>query len=623
MTLGAMELCTLLENVADAIVILDQESRILSLNRAAEGLLGLPRDDLLGTPATRLFPPTPAGQPRHGLVRLLTHRRPRPEQRVETRIRHQDGALIPVSIAANTAHLAGGTRFILSFRDITQRKAAEAALRRSEQKYRALLDDAPDAIMLASPQGTLLEANSQAEALLGYSREQLIGKSFAMLHPEGVERERARQHLADIHHFRQFSVHDIVFQHKHGHHITVDVSGRLLELGGKPVIQGIFRDVTTRQRAAEALKASEARYRVLIDTIPHGIEECDRHGVITLGNAAHARMHGHAPGELVGRPTWELAALEEERERLRQELAVCGADNVPPETRELQHRTREGGVITVQRDWTCKHGPQGEVTGFISVITDITQRKLAEQRLQRQQEELAHALRLQTMGEVASTMAHELNQPLAAIANYARGCIRRMQGEHWNAAEILDAVERIDDQAQRAGAITRNLRGFLKKGESHKKVTDLRQVIRNAVHFADFRTRPSGVAVMLNCGEKPLKVLADPIQIQQVVLNVMYNAIEAMAHGPRNSIKVIRLSVQVLEHGMARVDVADSGPGVPAHLREAIFTSFFTTKTEGMGLGLALSRSIIEDHGGSLWLGEPPQGAQFHFTLPIYRDEPS
>jgi signal transduction histidine kinase len=239
----------------------------------------------------------------------------------------------------------------------------------------------------------------------------------------------------------------------------------------------------------------------------------------------------------------------------------------------------------------------------------------AEVRARQHQAELAQAARLSTLGGMAAGLAHEINQPLAAIVSYARGCARRIQVGEAQSEALLEVVDEISAQALRAGEVLRRIRAFVKHTELPRSRVDLNALVREALYFAAMEASDLGIVLLLDLSPDPLDVQADAIQIEQVMLNLVRNGFEAMTHttGERQ----LRINTRIADDGTAEFAVHDTGEGVEATIAGRLFDPFFTTRRDGLGLGLAVSRSIVEAHGGRLWTTpNTPRGSTFRFTLP-------
>jgi two-component system sensor kinase FixL len=262
-------------------------------------------------------------------------------------------------------------------------------------------------------------------------------------------------------------------------------------------------------------------------------------------------------------------------------------------------------------------GGEPYFTGF---VRDLTEHQQTQARLQELQSELVHVSRLSAMGEMASALAHELNQPLAAISNYMKGSRRLLASSpDPNKSKIETALDRAAEQAIRAGQIIRRLRDFVARGESEKRIESLSKLVEEAGALGLAGAREQGVQLRFNLDPEYDLVLVDRVQIQQVLVNLFRNALEAMAHSPQR--ELIASNAKVADD-MIEVAVFDTGPGIPDDVMPNLFRTFYTTKETGMGVGLSISRSIIEAHGGRMWAeANRSGGATFCFTLPAASSE--
>lgn len=250
---------------------------------------------------------------------------------------------------------------------------------------------------------------------------------------------------------------------------------------------------------------------------------------------------------------------------------------------------------------------------FTGFVRDLTERQATETRLQELQSELVHISRLTALGEMASALAHELNQPLSAIANYLKGSRRLLAVKPPPVDRLSEAIDRAGEQALRAGEIIRRLRDFVARGETERRIESLPRMIEEASALALVGAREHGVRVLFNFDPTVELALADRVQVQQVTLNLIRNAIDAMADSSKRELGV---AITRLNDGFARVSISDSGPGVSPQVADQLFQPFVTTKRTGMGVGLSISRTIVEAHGGRIWVEPNPAGGSiFHFTL--------
>jgi signal transduction histidine kinase len=375
----------------------------------------------------------------------------------------------------------------------------------------------------------------------------------------------------------------------------------------------LVAEVDERERIQEELGRERATLRTLLDNAPVGIWMTGADGM-RFANNTLCEWFGlpefwlvesaGQPGPLGSIASWQAADEECFRNgrpcRLRETITFADG-----EAHELQ-------IIKVRLTAAADRTP-----AIIGIAMDITDQVHAEEQVRQHQSALAHVARLSTMGQMASAIAHELNQPLAAIAAYARGCTRMLQAGAENREELLDVLHKVAAQAKRAGEIIRHTRSFLRKETPQRQSTDVDELVRNAAELVAPEARQNHVTIKLLLSGKLPSVEVDPIQIEQVILNLARNAIEAMEGGERQ----LTLRTTARDNGTVEVAVADTGPGLSPEVQSHLFESFFTTKPAGMGMGLSISRSIIEAHDGQLWASsEPEGGTTFHLQLPIHRE---
>ena len=257
--------------------------------------------------------------------------------------------------------------------------------------------------------------------------------------------------------------------------------------------------------------------------------------------------------------------------------------------------------------------------GVVVNSRDVTERKRIEAEARQHQEELSYLVRLSTMGEMAAGLAHELNQPLAAITNYAKGCARRIAGGVGEPAEIVPALDKIAAQAMRAGDIIRRLRSLLRKGEVRRELVDVNELVREVARFLDAEAREHAVRLQLDLAPEVPQVCVDAIQVEQVLVNLVRNGLEAVS-GVEGEARALLLQTTGTDDTL-EVAVSDNGEGLSADIAEKMFDPLFSTKSGSLGMGLSISRSIVEAHGGRLWAtANPGRGTTFRFTLPLHKE---
>jgi two-component system, LuxR family, sensor kinase FixL len=385
---------------------------------------------------------------------------------------------------------------------------------------------------------------------------------------------------------------------------------------GEPArLSGIVIDIDKEKRLEVALRIREGHFRSILDTIPDAMIVIDEHGIIQFFSSAAERQFGYSETEAIGK---NISALMPEPDRRCHDGYLA---------RYLKTGERRiigiGRIVTgMRRDSTTfpMHLTIGEMQSrgqpyFTGFVRDLTEQQQTQARLQELQSELVHVSRLSAMGEMASALAHELNQPLSAISNYVKGSRRLLAASSDpNATKIEGALDRAAEQAVRAGDIIRRLRNFVARDESEKRVESLSKLIEEAGALGLTGAREQGVKLRFNLDSSLDLVLADRVQIQQVLVNLFRNALEAMARSSHR--ELIATNVRAAD-GMIEIAISDTGHGFGNDIQPNLFQPFFTTKETGMGVGLSISRTIIEAHGGRMWAeNNDAGGATFRFTLP-------
>ena len=381
----------------------------------------------------------------------------------------------------------------------------------------------------------------------------------------------------------------------------------------------LFRGARLNAAAAADLRAREAHLVSILDTVPDAMIVIDEAGHIRSFSAAAERQFGWAADEVIGRnvnmlmpsPYREVHDGYLARYRSTGERRIIGIGRVVIGARQ------DGSTFPMELS-------VGEVKSedqhhFIGFVRDLTEIRTAERRLQELQSELVHISRLSALGEMASALAHELNQPLSATANYVNGALRLMDQPKLDKAKVSKALTNASDQTLRAGQIIRRLRDFVARGEVERRIESLPKVLEEAGALAMIGAREHGVQLRYDIDPRVDQVLVDRVQIQQVVLNLMRNAIDAMEDTPRRELLV---ATTPLDEDLVKVSITDTGPGVSPEVAINLFQPFITTKAQGMGVGLSISRTIVEAHGGRIWVESNPNGgAVFSFTLSTVPEE--
>ena len=457
--------------------------------------------------------------------------------------------------------------------------------------------------------------------LFGVPPDQLttFAASQALVHPDD------RQARADAieRALRQGGSYEVDYRvaRPDGHVCWLRSRGRVqLDGTGKPFQhRGVVLGIDDQKRAEASLRAREAHLQSILDTVPEAMIVIDEGGLIHSFSAAAERLFGYAAGEAIGQNVRILMPEPMrgehdgylDRYRRTRERRIIGFNRV------VTGQRRDGSTFPMELAiGEMRSGEQVFFTGFIN---DLTERQQTQARLQELQAELVHISRLSAMGEMASTLAHELNQPLGAISNYTKGCRRLLARPDPEAvAKTLEVLDKTAEQALRAGQIIRRLREFVTRGETDRRPEPVARLIEEASALALIGAREQGVTARVALDPRVGAVLADRVQVQQVLVNLMRNAREAMQQSERRD-----LCVEARPHGVRMVEIAvsDTGPGIADDIADRLFQPFITTKRSGMGVGLSICRTIIEAHGGRLTVERNGAGgATFRLTLPATRE---
>jgi two-component system, LuxR family, sensor kinase FixL len=365
---------------------------------------------------------------------------------------------------------------------------------------------------------------------------------------------------------------------------------------------------------AQDLSAREAHLRSILDAVPDATVVIDEKGIIQSFSAAAERLFGYREASVTGRNVSMLMPppYRGEHDRYITRYLTTGEKRIIGIDRVVTGQRKDGSTFPMKLSvGEMQSGAGRFFTGF---IRDLTERQETERQLQELETELARLSRLTAMGEMASTLAHEINQPLSAISNYLQGCGRLLESiDHPNVPKMRDALVETTKQTLRAGHIIRQLREFVARGETEKRPENISKLVEEASALALVGAKEEGVKSRFRFESHMETVLVDKVQIQQVLLNLMRNAMEAM-HGCKR--RELLVATKAVNGDMIEVSVADTGSGLSAEIGDRLFQPFVTTKPAGMGLGLSISKRIIEAHGGEMW-GEPnPDGGTvFRFTL--------
>ena len=463
--------------------------------------------------------------------------------------------------------------------------------------------------------------NQATELLFGYAANELLGNNVNMLMPQPYAAEHDN-YLANYLRTGTKKIigigREVAGKRKDGSVFPMELSVGEARDGGEPIFVGVIRDITERKVAEAALRESELRWRSIVDTVPDAIILIDAAGTVESFSPAAERLFGYTADEVIAHNVKMLMPqpYRDAHDGFLARYMRTGERRIIGIGRIVVGQRKNGETFPMELAVGEFTSPTGHFfTGF---VRDLTDRQEAERRIEDLQTELLHASRLSVMGQMASTMAHELNQPLTAVTNYLEAGRHLIASGAAPPERIADLMEKAVAQAQRAGEVIRQLRQFVSKGETERRTQNLNQLVEEALALGLVGARQLGVRVSLELDHDLPPVIVDPVQIQQVILNLVRNAIEAMEAVERRELLVAtRVRGDEIE---ARV--ADTGPGIAPELAGRLFQPFVTTKKTGMGLGLSICREIIEAHHGHLTASPRDGGGTvFRLTLPKARHD--
>lgn len=593
----------------DILCVVGLDGRFRRCNPAFERILGHAPDELPGQALIDFVHADEVGSTLEQMRRLATGE----AVKFENRCRCADGGYKWLVWSINPVREEQLVYAVAH--DITGRKAAEEALRAESTFRKAMEDSMLTGLRAIDLSGRIIYVNSAFCRMVGWDEAELVGLSAPFPYWAEETRAQSERKLAmTLAGQAPASGFEMRIQRKNGERFDarfylsplIDVSGR--QTGWMASIT----DITEPKRVRAALEAAHERFEAVLDGLDAAVFVADaRTDEILFANRAFKHIHGF---DTVGRTVRGVAVPQPERGDYRVDPRGLEPADVPRELfdGELQHPL-SGRWYHVREQAT--RWVDGRVVRM-GIATDITERKQTAEVSRQQEERLQRTARLITMGEMASTLAHELNQPLSAIANYCAGCVTRMQSGKWKPEEVLSAMQKASFQADRAGKIIRRVRDFVKKSEPRRRALALAEILDDALGFAEIEAHRTGIRLVAEIEPELPLVFADRIMIEQVVLNLIRNGLDAMAETLPEQ-RVLRVRARSFGKGAVEVAVIDRGHGISEEGRQRLFTAFYTTKTEGMGMGLNICRSIIEFHDGRLIVDENPEGGTiFSFTLP-------
>jgi two-component system sensor kinase FixL len=497
--------------------------------------------------------------------------------------------------------------------------ASKQPTERPAARLDVVLEVAVDGIIVIDAGGHIQTYNKACERIFGYTAPEVMGRNVKMLMPS-PDHERHDSYLDN---FKRTGVRKIIGigrevtgLRKDGSTFPMDLSVAEVRQGEDHAFVGIIRDISARKQAEDELREREARLSTILDTAVDAIIVIDEKGTIESFSASAVRLFGYQPEEVIGKNVKVLmpTPYREEHDSYLRRYLDTGERRIIGIGRIVVGRRKDGATFPMELSvGEVRLADRRMFTGF---IRDVSERQQAERRLQELQAQLVHVSRVSAMGAMASAFAHELSQPLGAAMNYLNA-VRRWLEDTTDARgpRMREGTQRAVAEIARAGQIIQRLRQFIQKGRTERAWEKVGTVIEEAAALALVGAADKNVKIHIEIAPNMPEAMIDRVQIQQVLTNLIRNAVEAMANSPKRHLSIVGRQVPAESIEIA---VMDSGPGISAEIAKDLFKPFVTTKPTGMGVGLSICRSIVQSHGGELKAEPNPSGGTvFRFTLPL------
>jgi len=595
---------SVIQTISEGFWQVNTEGCLLEANPAYARLSGYSKAELIGMRITDLDAQESPEQIAQHIRDVVLHG----TDVFETRHRRKDGSLWDVEISISFINENGGY-FVAFFRDISARKAIEDQLKTSEAKFRSIIEASPVPMVLNDEQLNITFLNQAFVKTFGYSIDDIptLTDWWPKAYPDPDYRywveaswheilEKARQSHTE------FPSLEVAVRCKNSHVKTVLISAATThaDFAGEQLI--ILYDITPR-------KQIEAKFNAIFNASVEGLITYDEAGLIVSANAAVESIFGYKPEELIG---WNINQLIRPSSGSGSPYAAERSGQI----QEVEGLHKNGSVVPLDLS-TAEYAIDNNHF-FTHIVRDVSSRKKREQQDKEHLDELAHVTRLGLMGEMASGIAHEVNQPLSAISSYTQVSLNLIDSEDPDLVKLTEILYKTQQQALRAGRIIHRMREFVKSHSIHRLSGDINTLIHEAVGLCIADLKQSGIGLAFELEHDLPLVYVDHVQIEQVIINLLRNSIDALKSLPAGHQRRLSIHSQLVLNGCIQVRVKDNGPGLDNDQQQKILTPFYTTKADGMGMGLSITRSLVEAHDGTLHFNSKPgKGTTFYFTLPI------
>ena len=542
---------------------------------------------------------------------------------IELRMRRGDGSYHWFAIRAEARRGLGGKviRWYGINTEIEERKQAPDEKQKQAFRLDDLFEQAPEAATILRTDGRIVRVNKEFTRMFGYEMGEVLHRHLDELIVPAALVERAREYTRGLGHGGRVEV-ETVRTRKDESEVRVSIVAVPVTTASNEHIATyvIYRDITEQKRAEERLRESEARFQEMADTAPVLIWMTGTDGLCNYFNKPWLDFTGRSMEQEVGTGWVEGVHPDDVQGCFDGFLPAFNARK--PFRIEYRLRRADGEYRWLIESGIPRYTGSGEFAGYIGSNIDITDLRRAQEereRLRQLEADLAHANRVSSMGELTASLAHELSQPIAAAIIDASNCLRLLSREQPACGEAREAAARVVEDGMRADEIVKGVRQLFKKDSPQRESVDLNEVIRETMLLLHSEATQHGISLRTQFAQSLPQVMGYRVQLQQMLMNLMKNSIDAMEDV--EGVRELIIQSQLDEKAQVLISVSDTGVGLPPQKAEKIFDAFFTTKPSGTGIGLRISRTIIESHGGRLWAADnSPRGAIFYFTLPATAD---
>ncbi|MGZ5052723.1 MAG: PAS domain S-box protein [Methylobacter sp.] len=600
---------SVIKNISDGFWLVDKRGCLLEVNPAYVRMSGYSSQELLAMSIVDLealeSPEQIAEHIRH-IMRYGT-------DTFETKHRRKDGSIWDVEISSSYINEVDGY-FVSFVRDISLRKSLENEQKANDAKFRSIIEVSPVPMVLNDERLNITFLNPAFMQTFGYSVSDIptLEHWWRQAFPDPDYRRWAESAWQTaLTHAKQGQVDlmplEIAIRCKNGHSKTVLATAAGVQHDFADIHLTVLYDISWR-------KQFEAKFDAIFNASVEGIITIDMSNRIVSANAAVETIFGYQPVELIGCDIGTLIPTSQENSNA---YGSPYAITCIGQIQEIEGRHKNGSVIPL--DLSAAEFLIDNERYFANIVRDVSLRKYREQQDKEHLNELAHVTRLGLMGEMASGIAHEVNQPLSSIATYAQVSINLINNGNPDPLKLIEILYKTQQQALRAGRIIHRMREFVKFQSKHCLSVNINNLIHDAVSLCIAELKQNNIKLMFNLENNLPPVLVDQIQIEQVIINLVRNSIEALQTQPARQQRQLHIASLLTPDHTVQVRIQDNGPGFDEEQRQQILTPFYTTKADGMGMGLSITQSIIAAHDGTLQFdGQPGNGATFYFTLPAH-----